>query len=76
MFSIAALDKDPRMWMVTIYLFLTAGLLYFKPAIAFEGGKVREFGTGHKNSTVFPLWWWMLILAIVSYLIVHFFTLE
>jgi hypothetical protein len=46
--------------------------LYIKPAIVFDGGKVREFGTGRKDATVFPLWWWMIILAIVSYLIVHF----
>jgi len=67
-----SLDNDPRMWMVTIYLFLTSALLYFKPTIVFDGGKVREFGTGRKDATVFPLWWWMLILAIISYLFVHF----
>ena len=65
-------DNDPRMWMVTIYLFLTSALLYIKPTIVFDGGKVREFGTGRKDATVFPLWWWMIILAIISYLIVHF----
>jgi len=58
--------------MVTIYLFLASALLYFKPTIVFDGGKVREFGAGRKDATVFPLWWWMLILAIVSYLFVHF----
>jgi hypothetical protein len=67
-----SLDNDPRMWMVTIYLFLTSALLNIKPTIVFDGGKVREFGTGRKDATVFPLWWWMIILAIVSYLIVHF----
>ena len=51
--------------MVTIYLFLASALLYFKPTIVFDGGKVREFGAGRKDATV-------LILAIVSYLFVHF----
>ena len=38
------LDSDPRVWMVTIYLFLVSALLYFRPALVFEGAKVREFG--------------------------------
>jgi hypothetical protein len=61
-----SLDNDPRMWMITIYLFLASALLYFKPTIAFDGGRVREFGTGRKDATVFPLWWWMLMLAMFA----------
>ena len=67
------LDKDPRVWMITVYLFLVSALLYFKPALVFEGRKVREFGTGRKSTTVFPLWFWVFVLAVASYLIVHFF---
>jgi hypothetical protein len=48
-----------------------SGLLYFKPQLIFEEGRVRDFGTGKKGSTVFPLWWWIFLLAVVSYLIVH-----
>jgi|UniRef100_A0A6C0B564 hypothetical protein len=66
------LDGDPRVWMVTIYLFLVSALLYFRPALVFDGGRVREFGAGRKDSTVFPLWWWIIMLAIASYLIVHY----
>jgi len=40
--------------MVTIYLFLVSALLYFRPALVFDGGKVREFGTGRRGATVFP----------------------
>jgi hypothetical protein len=67
-----SLDGDPRMWMITIYLFMVSALLYFKPQLIFEEGRVRDFGTGKKGSTVFPLWWWIFILAIVSYLVVHY----
>ena len=58
--------------MLTIYLFLVSALLYFRPALVFDGGKEREFGTGRRGATVFPLWWWIISLAIASYLIVHF----
>jgi hypothetical protein len=67
------LDKDPRVWMITIYLFMVSALLYFKPALVFEGKRVREFGAGKKTATVFPLWFWIFILAVVSYLVVHYF---
>ena len=64
-----------RMWAVTIYLFLVAGFLYLKPQIAFgREGRIRPFGTQERESTVFPLWWWIFILAVVSYCISIFFT--
>ena len=55
--------------MVTIYLFLMAAFLYLKPSIAFgREGRIRPFGTQDKESTVFPLWWWVFIIAAVSYM--------
>ena len=64
-----------RMWAVTIYLFLVAGFLYLKPQIAFgREGRIRPFGTQERESTVFPLWWWIFILAVVSYCISIFFN--
>ena len=66
------LDGDPRIWMLTIYLFLVSALLYVRPPLVFDGGRVREFGAGRKDATVFPLWWWIILLAIISYLIVHY----
>ncbi len=60
--------KNPRLWMIVIYLFLVAGFLYLRPAIAFgQEGRVRPFGVSNKESTVFPLWWWMFVFAVVSY---------
>jgi uncharacterized membrane protein YhaH (DUF805 family) len=59
---------DRRVWMVTLYLFLIAAFLYVKPNIAFgREGRIRPFGTQDKEATVFPLWWWIFILAVVAY---------
>ena len=59
-----------RMWMVTIYLFLMAAFLYLKPAIAFgREGRIRPFGTQDREATIFPLWWWVFVIAAVSYMI-------
>lgn len=57
--------------MIVIYLFLVAGFLYLRPAVAFgQEGRVRPFGVSNKESTVFPLWWWMFVFAVASYGIV------
>jgi drug/metabolite transporter (DMT)-like permease len=62
------LRKSPRLWMISIYLFLVAIFLYVKPAAAFgQNGRIRPFGTGKKDSTIFPVWWWMFLFAAVSY---------
>ena len=59
---------DRRVWMVTVYLFLIAAFLYVKPDVAFgREGRIRPFGTQDKEATVFPLWWWIFILAVVAY---------
>jgi hypothetical protein len=63
--------KNPKLWMITIYLFLVAAFVAVRPAVAFgKDGQIRPFGTGKKDSTVFPLWWWVFVLAVVSYLAV------
>ena len=63
--------KNPRLWMIVVYLFLVAGFLYLRPAVAFgQEGRIRPFGVSNKESTVFPLWWWMFVMAVVSYAIV------
>ncbi len=69
------MEKDIRLLMVTIYLFLMAAFLYVQPDIAFgREGRVRPFGTQEKEATVFPLWWWIFVIAVVSYMITFFVT--
>ena len=63
--------KSPKLWMLAIYLFLVAAFLYVRPAVAFGNqGRVRPFGVGSKESTVVPVWWWMFVFAVMSYLAV------
>ena len=63
--------KNPKLWTVAIYLFYVAGFLYLKPAVAFgKDGNIRPFGVGKKDATVFPVWIWILGLAVAAYLTV------
>jgi drug/metabolite transporter (DMT)-like permease len=65
--------KNPKLWMIAFYLFFVAGFLYLKPAIAFgEQGRIRPFGVGKRECTIFPVWWWMFIFAVASYALVAF----
>jgi hypothetical protein len=65
----AVLRKNPKLWMLVIYLFLVAGFLYMRPSVAFgQEGRIRPFGVSNKESTVFPVWWWMFLFAVVSYM--------
>lgn len=60
--------RNHRVTMVTIYLFLMALFLYLKPSVAFgREGRVRPFGTADRDSTIFPLWWFVFVIAVVSY---------
>lgn len=63
-----ARSTDRRVWMVTIYFFLMSAFLYLKPSIAFgREGRIRPFGTQDKEATVFPVWWWVFVFAVVAY---------
>lgn len=62
------MEKSVRIWMVTIYMFLMATFLYIQPDIAFgREGRIRPFGTQEKEATIFPVWWWVFVIAVASY---------
>lgn len=61
--------------MVTVYLFLMAAFLYVQPDIAFgREGRIRPFGTQEKEATIFPVWWWVFVIAVVAYMVTFFIT--
>ncbi len=69
------MNKDTRVLMVTVYLFLMAAFLYVQPDIAFgREGRIRPFGTQEQEATIFPLWWWIFVIAVVAYVITFFIT--
>ncbi len=53
--------------MVTIYLLLVSAFLKLRPSVAFgREGRVRPFGVSDKDSTIFPVWWWIFFLAVAA----------
>ena len=69
------MSKDIRVLMVTVYLFLMAAFLYAQPDVAFgREGRIRPFGVTEREATIFPVWYWVFVIAVVSYMITFFLT--
>lgn len=57
---------------IIIFSIIFYFIFYTKPYYFFkEDGSIREFGLGYKEKTIFPIWIFSIILAIVSYLVAH-----
>ena len=62
---------SPIVTAIGIYLILVSIFWFVKPGIAFnQDGSLRPFGSSSGNMTIFPVWYFMIIFAIVSYLYV------
>ncbi len=68
--------KNINLTAIMIFLFLYTILVTVKPGLMFtKEGLIRDFGIGYKNKTVTPVWLITIIIAILSYLLVHIFIL-
>lgn len=68
--------KNINLTAIMIFLFLYIILVIVKPGLMFtKDGLIRDFGIGYKNKTVTPVWLITIIIAILSYLLVHIFIL-
>lgn len=61
---------------VVLYLLIVAAIFYFKPEMFYVNNntatkRYKVFGTGSRaNKTIFPIWYVLIIIAIVTYFIV------
>ena len=61
---------------VILYLIIVGVIIYFKPDMFYvnnniESKKYKVFGTGSRsNKTIFPLWFALIVIAIVLYFLV------
>ena len=61
---------------VILYLIIVGVIMYFKPEMFYvnnntESKKYKVFGTGsRKNKTIFPLWFALIVIAIILYFLV------
>ena len=60
----------------SIFLFFIILLIihYFKPNFIYNNdGSFMNLGVGYSNKTIFPIWFIVIILALISYICVMYF---
>jgi hypothetical protein len=73
---IADLIKRKYMFVIIIlFLFVFLAINYSKPLWLYNrDGSIKQFGLGYKKKTIFPIWIFTIILAIICYLVVLFYV--
>lgn len=70
------LEKNFQLLM-SIILFLAFFYLiqYDKPSYLYnKDGSIRSFGVGYKNKTILPVWLLSILLGILSYIFIKYYT--
>lgn len=59
---------------IIMFIVIFTIIIYFKPLCFFNNdGSIREFGIGHKNKTIFPIWIMSIYLGILCYIISSYY---
>lgn len=66
---------NPTLFAIILFLILFCFIQALKPSFLYNNdGSIREFGVGYKNKTILPVWFLSIILGILSYLVVLFYS--
>ena len=61
---------------IVLFVVLFIIFVYLKPHFLYNNnGTLRNFGLGKTNSTILPLWLFVIIISIVSYLAILYYLL-
>jgi len=67
--------KNHTLASILLFLFLFLSISFFKPRFLYcQDGSIRQFGIGSKNKTILPIWLLAIILGIISYVVVIYFS--
>jgi hypothetical protein len=60
---------------VIVFLVIFGIVQLIKPSFLYNNdGSLREFGVGYKNKTILPLWLFSIVLGILTYVSVLYYT--
>lgn len=69
------IEKNSILTAIILYLILFGIIQLLKPAFLYNtDGSIRDFGIGYRNKTILPIWLLAIILGILCYIIVLFYT--
>ena len=67
--------ENPTLFAIILFLCWFYFLQALKPSFLYNNdGSIREFGVGYKNKTILPVWFLSIILGILSYIVVLFYS--
>ena len=58
---------------ILVFTIIFIVIQFAEPNFLYNKGKLRQFGIGTKQKTIFPIWLLSMILAIFSYLFVLYY---
>ena len=62
---------------IILFLVMFIFLIFFKPHFLYaKDGSLRTFGIGKSNATILPIWLFVIILSIFSYLLVLHYLMQ
>jgi hypothetical protein len=62
---------------IMVFLVIFIIFAYLKPHFLYaKDGSLRTFGLGKRNCTILPIWLFVIVLAILSYLLVLHYLRE
>tara|TARA_B100001758_G_C18353134_1_gene581062 strand:- start:62 stop:319 length:258 start_codon:yes stop_codon:yes gene_type:complete len=65
------INKNLSLVSIIIFLIVFTLVIILKPKIMFDRNNIpKKFGLGYKNKTILPIWLFIIIIAIFSYLFV------
>ena len=60
---------------IILFIIIFGTIQMMKPACFYnKDGSIREFGIGYKNKTILPIWLLSLVLGILCYLGIMYYT--
>ena len=62
---------------IIVFVFIYYSIQMFKPSFLYRrNGELRQFGIGYKEKTIFPAWLLAIILAILVYIMICYYSLK
>lgn len=69
------IQKNTTLMSIILFIIIFTFIQLLKPSFLYNNdGSIREFGIGYKNKTILPVWLLSIILGILSYVLVLFYS--
>lgn len=61
---------------ILLFVFIYIVIIANKPSFLYNtDGSLRTFGVGYRHKTVVPMWLVVIAIAIISYVVIHYYLL-